>query len=369
MILPDADIRGYYHQLGIKLPDSSYANASVRCFAAPEAHRREDHDPSCSVNTISGAWRCHGCGARGGAYDAAIAKGQDPRTAIDLMIDYGLIERRARLHTAREVLQASRRRSASPVARVRRETQGRSDGVVARTLYVTDQDICHWQAALSRRPSLLARLAKERDWNYQTVRALELGFDRERITIPIRNGRGLVRGVLRYQPGHTSQPKMLAVPGTRLGLIPHPAREISERILLVEGPPDMVAARSHGLPAIAIPGDHAWRLSWAQLLAGRHITIIMDADDHGRAAAQRIASDLAGIADPDIFDLGPSRPDGYDLTDWLLENRTAEQIPKRNSSHTATRQYRKETNDSFSRDTRTPRRGSGWAITADADAR
>ena len=51
---------------------------------------------------------------------------------------------------------------------------------------------------------------------------------------------------------------MLAVPGTRLGLIPHPAKETSDRILLVEGPPDMVAARS-GLPAIAIPGTNAWR--------------------------------------------------------------------------------------------------------------
>jgi hypothetical protein len=37
---------------------------------------------------------------------------------------------------------------------------------------------------------------------------------------------------------------MLAALGSRMGLIPHPTGETSERILLVEGPPDMIAARS-----------------------------------------------------------------------------------------------------------------------------
>ena len=104
LALPDADIRGYYRHLGIQLPDKANLEASVRCFADPGAHRREDRDPSCSINLINGAWHCHGCGARGGAYDAALAKGHTPRSAIDLMIAHGLIERRARLQTARELL-------------------------------------------------------------------------------------------------------------------------------------------------------------------------------------------------------------------------------------------------------------------------
>ena len=104
LTLPGADIRGYYQQLGIQLPERARLEAPVRCFADPAAHRREDRDPSCSVNVVNGAWQCHGCGARGGAYDAAIAKGHTPRSAIDLMIAHGLIERRARLRTARELL-------------------------------------------------------------------------------------------------------------------------------------------------------------------------------------------------------------------------------------------------------------------------
>ena len=69
---------------------------------------------------------------------------------------------------------------------------------------------------------------------------------------------GGVRGLLRYAPTHDHAPKMLAARGTHLGLIPHPAAEPSPWIVLVEGPPDMISARSQGLPALAVPGDDAW---------------------------------------------------------------------------------------------------------------
>ncbi len=276
----------------------------------------QDRDPSCSVNTVTAAWRCHGCGARGGAYDAALAKGHTPRSAIDLMIAHGLTERRGRLQTARELLNAPRRPRANqtPPAPIQHDEAARTK------LLVSDDDVARWQAALSHRPGLLARLAEERGWRYETMTALELGFDRGRITIPIRNRARGLRGLLRYQPQPAPRPKMLAAPGSRLGLIPHPSIETSQHILLVEGPPDMIAARSHGLPAIAVPGDHAWQPGWAQLLTGREVTIVMDADTEGRAAAARISDDLAETAKAQIIDLAPKRTDGYDLTDWLADH-------------------------------------------------
>jgi hypothetical protein len=319
LTLPGADIRGFYQRLGVQLPERPCFEASVRCFAAPEAHRREDRDPSCSINLVSGAWKCHACGAHGGAYDAAWRKGYTPRGAIDLMIAYRLTERRARLQTARELLNASAcptQADSHPKARTRaREALGERPA-----LRVTDQDVARWQTALSRRPSLLATLARERGWRYETISALELGHDYGRITIPIRDARGELHGLLRYQPKPDGRPKMLSALGGRVGLIPHPTAEASERILLVEGPPDMIAARSRGLPAIAVPGDHAWQHAWARLLVGRQVTIVMDSDIAGRAAATRIADGLRQVADAHIVDLAPGRGDGYDLTDWMLEH-------------------------------------------------
>jgi DNA primase len=84
----------------------------------------------------------------------------------------------------------------------------------------------------------------------------------------------------------------------------------------------MISARSQGLPAIAVPGDDAWEPEWAQLLEGRHVSIVLDCDRAGRGAAARIAADLksAGVRGS-ILDLAPGRHDGYDLTDWLDERR------------------------------------------------
>jgi len=155
-------------------------------------------------------------------------------------------------------------------------------------------------------------------WSRATLLELGCGWERGRVLVPVRNGDGELRGVLRYAPTHDRAPKMLAVRGTRLGLIPHPAAEPSTWVVLVEGPRDMIGARSQGLPAIAVPGDDAWEPGWARLLVGRYVSIVLDCDHAGREAAARISGDLkaVGVRGSSI-DLAPRRRDGYDLTDWL----------------------------------------------------
>ena len=91
---PGADVRGLYRELGVELPGWAAREAPAGCFGNPDAHAHGDRDPSCSVNLESGAWHCWGCGAAGGAYDAALACGRQPREAIDLMVAHGLTTRR-----------------------------------------------------------------------------------------------------------------------------------------------------------------------------------------------------------------------------------------------------------------------------------
>ena len=116
---------------------------------------------------------------------------------------------------------------------------------------------------------------------------------------------------------------MLASPGSRRALLPHPAIERSARVMLVEGEPDMIAARSYGLPAIAVPGVLAWRPAWARLLHDREVTVVMDCDEPGRAAAARVRDGLSPLTDVRVLDLAPDRNDGYDLTDCILECRSS----------------------------------------------
>ena len=91
--LPGADVRGFYGALGIELPGWAQQEASLRCFASPDAHAHGDRDPSCSVNVETGAWHCWGCGAKGGASDAALACGLDSHQAFELKVAYGLTTR------------------------------------------------------------------------------------------------------------------------------------------------------------------------------------------------------------------------------------------------------------------------------------
>jgi hypothetical protein len=92
---PGAQVRGFYLALGIELPEWAKPETPAGCFADPDAHAHGDRDPSCSVNVERGAWHCWGCGAAGGAYDAALVRGLSPRDAIDLMIAHGLTIRPA----------------------------------------------------------------------------------------------------------------------------------------------------------------------------------------------------------------------------------------------------------------------------------
>jgi Toprim-like len=311
--LPGADIRGYYAALGIELPAWAQHNAPVRCFADPDAHRHEDRNPSCSVDLQTGAWNCHGCGAHGGAYDAALSNGHTPRSAIDLMIRHGLTQQRPN-RTRHQPASRVRPNTSSPNAKARE--------IRPRQLAATEADVVRWQQQLAacRWPLPQLRAQQQRLWRWTTMQQLGLGWDRRRITIPIRDRSGRLQGVLRYAPRHTHTTKMLAIPGTRLGLIPHPAADTSPYVVLVEGPPDMIAARSRGIPAIAVPGDHAWDTTWAPLLSGRRVAIIMDADSAGRAAAKRIAHDLEPYAAfARTIDPAPGRDDGYDLSNWLDE--------------------------------------------------
>jgi hypothetical protein len=336
------DMRAFYTALGVELPGWAHTEAPARCFADPDAHQREDRDPSCSVNLQSGAFNCHGRGARGGAYDAALARGRSPRDAIDLMIAHGLTEHRRRDATHRTSPTSTR--STAPT-RAHEQPQHRPETATPTSLAVTGDQVREWAKTLQRSPALIARLESERGWRRGVLADLAIGFDGERITGPIwrlatspdrlRSGDVGLQGVLRLRVEGSQRPKVIAACGSRVALLPAPAWTAERRVLLVEGPSDMLAARSAGVPAIAVPGANAWRSEWASALDGRTVVVAMGCDRPGRQAAARIGDDLDrhGIAVA-ISDLAPSRHDGHDVSDWLRDGNTAAQLLHPATQHT-----------------------------------
>jgi hypothetical protein len=306
---PGADVGGLYRALGVHLPQRGPHEATVPCFANPNAHRREDRSPSCSVSLVSGAWCCHACGAAGGAYDAALTRGLSPRAAMDLLIAHGLAERRQqRSHQGRD-----------PSARAP-VTPPPPPVPAASRLTIPDAQITRWAHQLRRQEDLARRLARARAWDPRVTARLQIGWDGRRVTIPVRDPAGRLVALLRYDPDPLRRgPKMLAAPGSRRALFPPPAAVSGDPLWLVEGHPDAIAALSARLPAVAVPGVLAWDPTWAGQFGGRRVIVCFDCDPHGRAAAQRVAEDLrATAAAVFVLDLAPERADGFDLTDVLL---------------------------------------------------
>jgi hypothetical protein len=194
-----------------------------------------------------------GCGAAGGAYDAALACGRPPREAIELMIAHGLTTRRAGPPERAGVSRNPPRPAAAP--RNERSAHYGRGTPSSHELAMGEQELAaaHQRLARLAWPPRVLRGEQARVWSHATLLELEYGWERGRVTIPIRDGHGGPRGGPRYAPSHDHAPKVPAVPGTRLGLIPHPGAESSTWVVLVEGPPDMISARSRGLPAIAVP--------------------------------------------------------------------------------------------------------------------
>jgi hypothetical protein len=310
------EVRAFYDALGVELPGWAKTEAPVRCFANPEAHQHEDRNPSCSVRLAGdggvapGVFHCHGCGARGGAYDAAVALGLSPRAAMDLLITHGLAERRTPDAPPRRWArsQPAPARPARPAA------------AAPRPAAISIAELRDARLRLGEVwPVRILRAEQRATWRLETLQELGCGWDGRRLLFPVTDASGSPIGLLRYAPRHDHAPKMLALAGTRLGLLPHPDTVARTRwVVICEGPPDMLSARSCGLPAFGVPGDEAWRPEWARLFTGRFCTIVMDCDPPGRAAASRIQDDLARAgARPIVVDLAPGRTDGFDLTDWL----------------------------------------------------
>lgn len=100
---------------------------------------------------------------------------------------------------------------------------------------------------------------------------------------------------------------------------------------ICEGPLDALAGISKGIPSVSGTGGAShFPGEWAQGFSGRAVVVIYDSDEAGRRGAERVASVLRTVArSVTVVDLAPERDDGYDLTDWLRDGRTTDELKSR----------------------------------------
>lgn len=176
-----------------------------------------------------------------------------------------------------------------------------------------------FHAWLLKDHALMKWLLEMRGINEGTVRRFKLGFDGERLQIPImHDGRcvnirrhaikkGAATKTISYQAGYG---------GVRL--FPEETLQAGE-ILLCEGELDAILACQMGFNAITTTGGaSSWKPSWNKLFAGKKVWICYDVDPPGRLGSERICVDLHPHASELKNILLPlMSPSNADVTDYF----------------------------------------------------
>ncbi len=184
---------------------------------------------------------------------------------------------------------------------------------------------------------VLAKARHVRGWAAGALKALGVGWDGERFTLPVKDAEGKMHDVLRYDPYRTKW-KMLAGEGRSRQPWPRPedveTTGRSRGLYVVEGEGTAISLASVGLPVVALPGAIAratgdvrnpsrfegvgWHRAWAKRFKGHgRIWLFPDSDEVGRTLMLTVHYDLEKEGLYPIFcDL--SGPKGFDLGDLLV---------------------------------------------------
>lgn len=270
-------IREFYEQeLGVKLPaPNTVGEASVPCPF------HSDTKPSMSVNLDTGMWKCFTCDIGGSVYDFYMESHGVDFTTAKSAID-------------------------------------KSDFFPT----IPEDKVDEWHERLLAETKVLNWLARSRGITEVTIKRFKLGWDGERITIPIRDIAGRVANVRKYKPNADSGSKVVSY-GAGYGsarLFPY-VNLGKKSIAIFEGEMDTLLANELGLPAVTSTGGAGtWKKSWNKWFAGKNVYIIYDIDEQGRKGARKVANELSNVAKSvRVVELPTDgMPDNGDFTDYIV---------------------------------------------------
>lgn len=176
------------------------------------------------------------------------------------------------------------------------------------------------------------------------IQVVDLQHNTLRIGLPVRNLGGELLGyTCRALDPEDAEPKYTPLAADRTGwrkkelpatealfLVERALEEDWEYAILVEGPYDALRLYALGVPALAILGTNSWTPQKAAILAGlglKAIVVLMDNDDSGREAQDRIVDDLRRVTKCIGLNLPPKKKDPGVLSDkqvlWIQKKAEA----------------------------------------------
>lgn len=166
----------------------------------------------------------------------------------------------------------------------------------------------------------LDELADGLNVSVRSLAAMHVGWSEghKSWTFPMRDAAGKITGVRLRRPDGSKW----AVKGSSEGLFYAPAH-IGQTVYVAEGASDVAAMLTLGLSAVGKPSAMGGGPALAELLAGRDVVLVSDADEVGKRGAQSTAQHIVGHARR-VRIVVPSV--GKDVREWVRAGADAHRI-------------------------------------------
>lgn len=173
-------------------------------------------------------------------------------------------------------------------------------------------------------------LKERRGLTDETLKRFQLGWDGERITIPIYDEFNTLVNFRRYKWNSTDdQWKVLnyvdeynnSYGEVRIFGIDQVVDSDVEYIVWAEGEMDRICAEQHGFPtACATSGAGTWKPEWTKLFRNKkRVYIAQDNDEAGRIATQKLCEKLYRVVDVYVINWPENFPVKGDITDFFTK--------------------------------------------------
>lgn len=184
---------------------------------------------------------------------------------------------------------------------------------------IPQQEVTDWNTILKKSKKVLDYLLNERGITKKTIDKFMLGWDGNRITIPIYDEEGKIRNVRKYKPD--AKNKVISYDSGYGSARLYPVGNlIYDKIVLCEGELDAILANQMGYKAITVTGGAGtWRKKWSKRFENKKVDICYDNDESGKKGAEKVARMLVNYAsEVRIIDL-PVTGAGEDVTDYFVK--------------------------------------------------
>ncbi len=277
--------------LGIPLTHNRVEVRITCCFHSG------DSEPSLSLSLNTGRYYCHSC-HKGG-------------NIVQFLCDLKGLK-------WEESLQELKTRYSNTPKFVQPEL---SEEAAKRIVPPTDEYVNKCQEYLLQTPEVLDFLrSSKRGLNDDTFRKFRLGYDGERITIPVYENGKLVN-IKKYKFKSDKGPKFFSWAKGYGQPRLYPDKVKGESILVVAGEWDCMIAWQMGFKAYtSTAGEGSFDDSWLPKFKGKDVIVCYDVDNAGREGAMAVANKLSAVARSVKIVYLPL-PDGEkaDLTDYFVK--------------------------------------------------